>query len=93
MPPHYNTALGRATGRDLALVAALTFPPQIGSLQVYGRASSGTWHAVTLPHGLCLGKSPRGTIANQPGLALAAYLRWAAARVAVNGRFNQYDAR
>jgi hypothetical protein len=93
VPPHYNTALGRATGRDLALVAALTFPPQIGSLQVYGRAPSGTWHAVTLPHGLCLGKSPRGTIANQPGLALAAYLRWAAARVAVNGRFNQYDAR
>jgi hypothetical protein len=93
VPPHYNTALGRATDRDLALVAALEFPPRIGSLQVYGRTSSGTWHADTLPHGLCLGAKPRGTIADQPGLALAAYLRWAAARVAVNGRFHVLDAR
>jgi hypothetical protein len=91
LPPHFNRALGRSSQRDLAMVAPLTIPPRIVSPRVYSRTSDGRWVPLHLPHGLCLGGKPPEVRPENPGLALLALLRWAAARVAANGAFHALD--
>lgn len=91
IPPHYNRSFGHQSQRDLAMTAPLALPPTIGGLGVYQRTAPGRWMPVSPPHGLCLGPNPEGSMADTPGLALAAYLRWAAWRVASNGRFHEHD--
>jgi len=91
LPPHYNRALGRYSARDLAVAAPLELPPKVGSLSIWERTSAGGWTQVGLPHGLCLGPKVSGEIPDQPGLNLAAHLRWAAVRLAGNGKFHEAD--
>jgi hypothetical protein len=91
LPPHYNRVLGRESRRDLAMTAALTFPPTIGVPAVYHSTAPGRWRLFTLPHGLCLGGGPPGDRPEMPGVALMAYLRWAALRIAANGVFHAND--
>ena len=91
IPPHYNRTFGRQSEGDLAMAAPLTLPPSIGGLEVHGRNAAGRWVPVGLPHSLCLGPKPTGEMPEAPGLALAAYLRWAALRVMSNGRFHEHD--
>ena len=90
IPPHYSRTFHRQSKEDLAMAAPLTLPPTIGGLEVYQR-TSGRWAAVKPPRGICLGEQPANGIQDAPGLALAAYLRWAAWRVASNGRFHEHD--
>jgi hypothetical protein len=90
LPSHYNHVLGRQSHRDLAMTAPLVLPPQVVSPRVYKRTSE-RWEPMHLPHGLCLGGDPPRDRPNSPGLTLAAYLRWAAVRIATNGRFNAND--
>ena len=49
------------------------------------------WERYRPPNGLCLGGSAPVARPESPGVALAAYLRWAAQRVASNGRFHSSD--
>lgn len=91
LPPHYNRSLHRQSNNDLAMAAPLTLPPTIGGLEAYQRDAAGRWGPARLPHGLCLGPAPVSRMQDAPGLALAAYLRWAAWRVASNSRFHELD--
>jgi hypothetical protein len=91
LPPHYNRVLGRQSHRDLAMMVALTRPPRIETPQVFVRNGQGPWVPFHLPHGLCLGGSPPDIRPETPGLALLAYLRWAACRIASNGAFHAND--
>jgi hypothetical protein len=91
LPPHLNRTLGRDSTRDLAMVVPFTVPPRIVPPQVYTKTSDGRWAPCRLPHGLCLGGSPPDVRPESPGLALLAYLRWAAARIAANGAFHSSD--
>lgn len=91
IPSHYNRTLGRQSARDLAVTAPLVLPPTISDLRVYYQQSSGGWKVLQLPYGLCLGPGPSGRFQDAPGLAVAAYLRWAAVRIAGNGRFHESD--
>jgi hypothetical protein len=91
LPPHYNRSLGRQSGRDLALTAPLTLPPKVSYPTVFQRTAAGRWERCPLPHGLCLGSGPPGDLPESPGVALAAFLRWAALRVAANGIFHSSD--
>jgi hypothetical protein len=91
LPSHHNRVLGRQSIRDLAMVAPLTLPPKLALPSVYTLTSQGRWQPFGLPHGLCLGASPPSHRPDSPGLALAAYLRWAACRIASNGIFHSKD--
>jgi len=91
LPPHYNLVLGRQSDRDLAMMVALTRPPRIETPQVFVRNSQGRWVPFHLPHGLCLGGSLPDIRPETPGIALLAYLRWAACRIASNGAFHAND--
>ncbi len=91
LPSHYNRILGRQTNRDLAVVALLQLPPSISHPTVYQRNCAGRWEPCPLPNGLCLGGGPPEDRPTTPGLALAAYLRWAALRIAANGKFHASD--
>jgi hypothetical protein len=91
LPPHYNRVLGRQSDRDLAMMVALTRPPRIESPEVFVRNGQGRWHPFHLPHGLCLGGSPPEIRPETPGLALLAFLRWCACRIASNGAFHASD--
>jgi hypothetical protein len=91
LPPHYNRVLGRQSDRDLAMMLPLTRPPRITPPEVFARDSQGRWRPFHLPHGLCLGGSPPDIRPESPGLALLAFLRWAACRIAANGAFHAND--
>jgi hypothetical protein len=91
LPPHYNKVLGRICDRDLAMMTVLSRPPSIGSPQVFMRDEQGIWNRHHLEHGLCLGSSVPALRPETPGLALLAYLRWAAWRIASNGIFHVDD--
>jgi hypothetical protein len=91
LPPHYNRVLGRRSHRDLAVAAPLVLPPRVAGPYVYRRRAA-AWEPFALPHGLCLGPAPPAGWPDCPGLALAAYLRWAAIRLAMNGRFHSSDS-
>ncbi len=92
LPPHFNRAIGRDSKRDLAMVAPFNLPPRIVGPQVYSKTCEGRWAPLQLPHGLCLGGNPPPDVRPEsPGLALLAYLRWAAARIAANGAFHASD--
>jgi hypothetical protein len=91
LPPHYNRVLGRQSDRDLAMVVPLTRPPRIAVPEVFARDGLGRWRPFRLSHGLCLGGSPPDLRPENPGLALLAYLRWAACRIAANGAFHAND--
>jgi len=91
LPPHYNRVLGRQSDRDLAMMVSLTRPPRIETPQVFVRDSQGRWIPFHLPHGLCLGGSPPDIRPETPGLALLAFLRWSACRIASNGAFHAND--
>jgi hypothetical protein len=91
LPSHYNSTRGRQSERDLAVAAPLELPPRLGSVAVYERARDGRWGWLSLPNGLCLGPGAPSMIPDEPGLNLAAYLRWAAIRLAANGRFHERD--
>lgn len=88
---HFNRVLGRESHQDLAMTAPLELPAKISFPSVYQRTNSGSWHALTLEHGLCLGSDPPSERPESPGLALAAYLRWASIRIAMNRRFHASD--
>jgi hypothetical protein len=90
IPPHFNRAIGRNSRRDLAMMAPLHLPPRIGQVHVYTK-TNGRWTTLTLPHGLCLGPSAPHVRPESRGVALLAYLRWAAARIAANGVFHASD--
>lgn len=94
IPAHYNRALQRQVNRDLAMTAPLTVPPTAypskSLLTVCERRATG-WSAVSLPHGLCLGPDPPTYPQASPGVGLAAFLRWAAERIAENGVFHSSD--
>jgi hypothetical protein len=90
IPPHYNQALGRDSDHDLALTAHLILPLKLAGLGLFERSSDGRWHAVSPPHGFCLGQAPHGVV--QGPTAVLAYLRWAAIQVVKNGgRFHEAD--
>jgi hypothetical protein len=91
LPPHYNRVLGRQSHRDLAMMVALTRPPRIESPEVFVCDGQGRWRPFHLPHGLCLGGSPPDIRPETPGLALLAFLRWSACRIASNGAFHAND--
>jgi hypothetical protein len=91
IPPHYNRVLGGPSRRDLAITAPLELPPKLYLLAVYRRNPAGRWEPFAPPHGLCLGPGPPAVRPESPGLALAAYLRWAAVRIAANGQFHVSD--
>jgi hypothetical protein len=95
MPPHFNVSLDRDVRGDVALATALIVPAPaagMGALEVFARTRHGTWERAPLPRGICLGA---GVPARPPGLdrnlAAVAYLRWAAIRIAANGRFHEHD--
>jgi hypothetical protein len=95
LPRHRNRSLGREIGADHAIVSPFLPPFAPNSLSVYGRRRAG-WTKVSLPHGICLGKGPTNRKGNDPfqdchALGLAAYLRWAAIRVATNQSFHEHD--
>lgn len=94
IPDHMNLTLGRYIRRNLAITAAFDFPlvpyPSTGDLQVLERTSSG-WTRLHLPHGLCLGAAVASQRHDSPALALAAYLRWAGIRLAMNQSFHAND--
>jgi hypothetical protein len=92
IPPHHNSALGRLTGRDLAITAPLCLPPGIEGLSIACLDASGRWVPAKLPHGLCLGAKPSWDANQDPGMTLVAYLRWAAIRIAANRKFHQSDS-
>jgi hypothetical protein len=91
LPAHYNRVLGRQCERDLAVALRLALPPQVSGLQLLLRGPGGRWEPYTPPHGLCLGDGPPDGRPETPGLAVAAYLRWAALRLAANGQFHAGD--
>jgi hypothetical protein len=91
LPPHFNRTICRDSCRDLAMVAPFNLPPRIVAPQVFTRTSDRRWIPLGLPHGLCLGGGQPDFRPTNPGLALLAYLRWAAARVAANGMFHASD--
>lgn len=90
VPPHHNATLGRPVRRDLAMAAPLRPPFALAGLAVYVRSGE-RWLPASLPHGICLGSDPPADRPETPGLALAAYLRWAACRIATNGAFHSRD--
>lgn len=94
IPDHTNLTLGRYIRRNLAITAAFDFPlvpyPSTGDLQVMERTGSG-WTRLHLPNGLCLGAAVASQRHDSPALALAAYLRWAAFRIATNQSFHAND--
>lgn len=94
MPPHFNVSLNRAVDGDVALTTPAEMPmgAGFGDLRVFARSTSGAWSAVDLPRGICLGpRAPDARTALDADLAALAYLRWAGTRVAMNGRFHEYD--
>jgi hypothetical protein len=58
---------------------------------IYLRDAAGRWRPFRLPHGLCLGGGMPTSWPSDPGLALVAYLRAVANRVASAGRFHEAD--
>jgi hypothetical protein len=92
LPTHYNHVLGRQSRGDLALAAPLQLPPQLTPPRLLQRAAGGRWEPYQPPHGLCLGGGLPQDRPQTPGLTLAAYLRWAALRLAANGKFHSSDA-
>jgi hypothetical protein len=90
LPDHFNHVLGRHSHRDLAITAPLSMPPRITGPSVFRRSTQG-WERYRPPNGLCLGGSAPSPRPESPGVALAAYLRWAAQRLAANGRFHSGD--
>jgi hypothetical protein len=91
LPPHHNRMLGRLCERDVAMMAPLTRPPRLEVPKPYVRDSLGRWSSLPLRNGVCLGGSPPDPRPETAGLALLAYLRWAACRVASNGAFHAGD--
>jgi hypothetical protein len=92
VPGHYNRVLRCDTGRDLALVVGLTLPPTVPFPRLYLRGAGGRWEPYAPPNGLCLGNGPPSERPEDPGLHLAAYLRWAALRIAGNAKFHSADS-
>jgi hypothetical protein len=94
IPVHYNRTLRRQVNRDLAMTAPLRLPPSpypnTAELTVYER-NARSWSPVSLPHGLCLGPASPSYTQDSPGVGLAAFLRWAAQRIAGNGAFHSSD--
>jgi hypothetical protein len=90
LPPHKNHVLGRFCERDLAIAAPLHLPPRITGPHIVVKTARG-WERYRPPNGLCLGGSAPAARPESPGVALAAYLRWAAQRIASNGRFHSSD--
>jgi hypothetical protein len=91
LPPHYNATLGRNCTDDLAITSLFAAPPEIGGLAMMQRGSNDRWNPLSLPNGLCLGPGPPAEKHASPFVAYAAYLRWAAIRLARNGRFHERD--
>ncbi len=98
LPNHYNYLLQRASVRDLAvcapLVTPLTLPRGVGTLRIFRREGR-CWHQLSLAHGTCLGAAPETSGLQQirdPVLRLAIFLRFAANRFALNGRFHEAEA-
>lgn len=90
MPPHHNRSLGRSVSGDAAITARCA--AGLTELAVFVRGSRGVWMETVLPRGICIGS---GLPARQPGLdgdlAVMAWLRWAATRIATNGRCHEHD--
>jgi len=100
IPAHYNRTLKRQSDRDLAVTATLELPQlyRKKNLRIFqkkehprGTCRDGEWTPVTLPNGLCLGREPEGAMQSADWSSAAAYLRWAAVRIAGNGRFHGND--
>jgi hypothetical protein len=91
LPTHHNRVLGCQSDHDLAMTSALHMPPSISLLSAFRRSAAGEWLPFHAPHGLCFGSGPPTVSPVSPGLALAAYLRWAALRIAANGKFHALD--
>lgn len=92
LPDHFNHTFFCQVRRDVAFVAPFTLPPKRGPLSVYRLDDRRGWRPADLNRGLCLGPQPPDGLSESPGLALLAYLRWAAIRVAFgNERFHEHD--
>jgi len=90
LPPHYNVTFHAPSDRDLAIAAPFGVA---GELSVW-RKTGGRWASADLPRGLCLGPGPicpEWTQQSDPALKLAMYLRFAAIRLAANGKFHEHD--
>jgi hypothetical protein len=91
LPTHYNHTLHRDSCGDLAIAAPLNLRPRLSSLRVFIRSTGANWQPFDPPNGLCLGRDPLDELPDSPGLALVGYLRWAAVRLAANGKFHAND--
>lgn len=93
IPAHYNRTLNRSVSRDLLIAAPLALPnpaPVRTGLSIHERVAH-SWKLISPPHGLCLGPDPPMHAQDSPGIGLAAFLRWAAQRIAGNGVFHSSD--
>jgi len=97
MPQHHNVSLGRTVSGDVALATTFHVAPSdagVGGLQVFEKSRQGVWSLVSVPRGICIGSGvPQRPARLDPDLAVVAYLRWAATRIAVNERFHEHDGR
>jgi hypothetical protein len=97
IPAHYSSTLSTCCDRSLAILAPLNFCDRIPAdeaLLVAGRSGDG-WRLLPLRRRVCLGARPNEIY--QPGengnhLRLAVFLRFAAFRIAANGRFHEQDS-
>jgi hypothetical protein len=97
MPQHYNISLGRSVRGDVALATTFSVAPSdagVGGLQVFEKSMQGKWSPRRLARGICIGPGvPQRPAQLDPDLAVVAYLRWAATRIAVNEKFHEHDGR
>jgi hypothetical protein len=97
MPPHRNVSLGRAVSGDVALATPFRMARSgtgAGGLRAFAKSPQGVWSPLALPRGICIGPGvPQCPPQLEPDLAAVACLRWAATRIATNGRFHEHDGR
>jgi hypothetical protein len=95
LPRHHNVSIGRYVKGDVALVTEFKVARSdagLAGLGVFGRSPQGVWSPLSLPRGICIGSGvPARPAQLDPELAAVAYLRWAATRIAANGRFHEHD--
>jgi hypothetical protein len=91
IPAHQNQVVGAIGAKQYAITTTLRhpIPATVTDFQVYRRTAAHRWEP--FQHNLCLGERGHFYIEHSPALANWAHLRWAAERIAINGRFHVND--